>query len=248
MKILVVNSNTSPHITELATTEARLAASSGTEVVGVTAPFGARVIETRGEEAIAAHATLTALAEHHRGCDAAVIACFGDPGLAAARELLPIPVVGIAEAAMLTACLLGGRFGIVTVGARAIPYLRELADAYGVGGRLAGIRTMEESLLDIGRRPDAYGDAFVKLSHTAVEEDGADSLILGGAVLAGMARRLRDRVPVPLLDGTACAVRQAETLVALGLRKATVGSYSQPEGRAVLNVAKDLADLFRPTA
>ncbi len=93
---------------------ARAAASVGTEVVAVTAPYGVPYIATRAEAVIGGRVALEVLAEHAPGCDVAVIAAFADPGLGGARELLPMPVIGMAEAAMLTSCMLGRRFSIVT--------------------------------------------------------------------------------------------------------------------------------------
>src|SRR5689334_7195094 len=129
MRLLVVNGNTSAEITRLIDAEAGSSLAPGAELVTVEPNFGPAYIATRAESAIAGHAVLDALARNAEGFDAAVIACFGEPGLDAARELLPIPVTGMAEAAMLTACMLGARFAIVTGGARWVPMLEELSDA-----------------------------------------------------------------------------------------------------------------------
>jgi allantoin racemase len=140
MRLLLVNGNTTQAITELIAEEARRSAAPSTELVAVTPRFGPAYIATRSEVAIAGHAVLECLAQHSAGVDAAVIACFGEPGLEAARELCPFPVVGMAEAAMLTACMLGARFSIVTGGARWVAMLRELARAYRLEQRLASVR------------------------------------------------------------------------------------------------------------
>jgi allantoin racemase len=95
VKLLVVNGNTTDAITARIAAAARGAAGAGTEIVAVTAGFGARVVGTRAEDVIAAHAVLETAARHHAGCDAVVVAISSDAGLAAARELLPIPVIGI---------------------------------------------------------------------------------------------------------------------------------------------------------
>ncbi len=92
MRLLIVNSNTSERVTEMVEAEARKAASPGTEIVAVNAGMGPATIESRAEALISGYGTLLAMSEHARGVDAAVIACFSDPGLAAARELFPFPV------------------------------------------------------------------------------------------------------------------------------------------------------------
>lgn len=215
MRILVVNSNTTESVTRLVAEEARRSASPGTEVVAVTAPFGVPAIETREDAAIAARATLEALRGHGQGVDAAVIACFSDPGLAAAKTSLPFPVVGIAEAAMMTACLLGNRFAVVTVAPRSVPAIEDMIAAYGLAGRSAGVRAAALGVLESHANPAATRAALADLIEQAVREDGADVVILGGAVTAGMAKALGATVPVPVLDGVGCAVRQAELLAGL---------------------------------
>lgn len=246
MRLLVVNPNTSAEITEAIASAARRAAAPGTELVVVSAPFGPRYIATRGEHLIAAYATLTALAGHVAGCDGAVVAAFTDPGLWAAREALAVPVVGIAEAGMLTACLLGARFSILTTAGRLVPVFRELAETYGLASRLASVRALERSPLDVARDPRVIADGLAALGRAAVEEDGADVLVLGGAPLGGMAAALSDRVGVPALDGVGCAVRHVEALVGMGVRKPRVGRFAPPPAQEVVGVTPELAGLFRP--
>jgi allantoin racemase len=248
MRVLIVNGNTSPEITALIEAEAQRSAAPGTEIVAVTPSFGPAYIATRSEAAIAAHAILVALAEHGAGCDAAVIACFGEPGLAASRELLTIPVVGMAEAAMLTACMLGGRFAVVTGGVRWVPLIEELAVAYGLERRLAAVRAHALEGAAIARDPEGAASALAALAARCVEEDGADCVILGGAGLAGLARRIAPSLQVPVLDGLDCAIRQAQLLAALASRPPTAGSYAAPEGRLSKGLTPALSARLRGDA
>jgi len=126
LRILLINPNTSAFVTEACDAVARRHAAPGTEIVAVTASRGVPIIGCRTENAIAAAMTVELAAEHAEGCDAVVLAVSFDSGLAAVRELLAIPVVGMSEAAMLTACLLGGRFAYLTFGSRAVPLYEEL--------------------------------------------------------------------------------------------------------------------------
>ena len=121
MNILLLNPNTRSDITDLMLTVGQRAASPGTSLIPLTAPRGVPYISTRAEAQIGGAVSLEMLAEHHRDVDAAIIAAFGDPGLFAARELFDIPVVGMAEAAMLTACMAGRRFGLRDLCPRAGP-------------------------------------------------------------------------------------------------------------------------------
>src|SRR3954452_271399 len=131
MRILVLNANTTAFVTETAAAEGGRVASPGTEIVPVTADFGAAIIATRTENAIAEYAAVTLAARHAAGCDAVVIAVSYDTGLRALREVLPIPVVGMTEAMLLTACMLGGRIGFISFGQRVQQAYRELVDSYG---------------------------------------------------------------------------------------------------------------------
>ncbi len=240
MKLLVVNPNTSDVVTDLLVTEARSVADPATRIAGVTAPFGVAAIETPAEAAIAGHAVLQAFAEAGT-VDAGIVAAFADPGLAGARSLVPFPVVGIGEASMLTACLLGRRFAVLTAGAGTEPGIRAQVDDYGLAGRFAGVRTIAGSLLGVAADQSAFEDAFADAARTAVESDGAEVVILGGAVFVGMARRMRDRVPVPLIDPIAAAVLQAEGLVNSGIWPGTSPGSAGAESKESRGLGGSLA-------
>lgn len=244
MKILFVNPNTTQAVTDRTAAVARAAASPGTEVVAVTGRSGVPYIATRAEAVIGGREALERLAEHSPGCDAAVIAAFGDPGLGGARELLPIPVIGLAEAAMLTACMLGRRFSIVTFATALGPWYRECAEYNGLAGRLASIRCLHGAFRDIGTVPEEKQAALAEACRQAVGQDEADAVILGGAPLAGLAAVIADQVPVPLVDGVAAAVRQAEVLASLRPRKATAGTFRTPDPKPISGVSPALEALF----
>lgn len=211
--LLLINPNTTRSITDLVLKHAARFATRDTTLRGVTAAFGPRVVASRIGYTIAGHAALDALANDRRPRDAVVLACFGDPGLAALKEASRVPVVGMAEASILRAAALGKRFSIVTGGARWKPMLEEFVGSQGLGTRLASVRTVAPTGVDIARQPKA-ALAMLARSCAACVEDGADVVILGGAGLAGLAEELSHRVDVPLLDSLACAVALAETLAA----------------------------------
>jgi allantoin racemase len=215
MRLLLANANTSTEVTDAVVAAARAAAAPGTEIVGATARFGARIIASRVENAIAAHALLDVLAAAAPGCEAVVLAVSYDTALEAARELLDVPVVGMTEAALHTGCLIGGRTGLVTLGARTLPLYRETVERYGLAGRLAGMRAVDAGALDALRDP-ARVEALLAAEIEALARDGAESIVLGGAALAGWRARLEPRAPVPLVDGIEAGVALAETLVRLG--------------------------------
>ncbi|HRP96482.1 MAG TPA: aspartate/glutamate racemase family protein [Rhodocyclaceae bacterium] len=244
MKLLVVNPNISDSVSELIAAEARRAASPGVAIEVLTAPIGVAYIETRAEAAVGAYAVLNMLAEHHHGYDAAVVAAFGDPGLQAAREMLPIPVVGLTEAALMSAAMLGGRFSIVAISRRIRAWYQETVELHGLGARLASIRCLEEALADIGTVQTDKGAQLLALCAAAIAHDGADVIIIAGAPLAGLARTIADRIPVPVVDGVSSAVRHAETLAALAPRAASAGSYAPPPQKDWKGLSPALARLI----
>ena len=244
MKLLLINPNISDSVSALIRAEALRTASAGTEVEVLTAPFGVAYIETRFEALIGAYAAAQLAAEHHAGCDAVIIAAFGDPGLGGLREALPCPVTGLTEAALASACLLGQRFSIVAISQRIRAWYRETVAHDGLVDRLASIRALDEPLADIGSVQDDQGERLLALAERCVAEDGADVIVLAGAPLAGLARSLRGRLPVPVVDGVSSAVRHAESLVALAPGRATRGSFAPPPVKPNLGLPPALAQLL----
>jgi Asp/Glu/hydantoin racemase len=244
MKILLANPNTTQAVTDRIAAVARAAANPGTDILAVTGRSGVPYIATRADAVIGALTALELLAEHAAGCDAAVVAAFADPGVGGGRELCGIPVIGMAEAAMLTACMLGRRFSIVTFATAMGPWYRECVDYNGLAGRLAGIRCVAGGFRDIATVQEEKAEDLVEACRLAVEQDEADVVILGGAPLAGLAAKIAGRVPVPLVDGVAAALKQAEVLASLRPRKAIAGTFRKPDNKAITGTTESLADLF----
>ncbi len=244
MRILVINPNISDSVTALIGSEAARSASPGTELTLHTAPFGVAYIETRFEAMVGAYAAANVAAEHAAGHDAVIVAAFGDPGLAALREVLPMPVLGLTESALASACLLGPRFSIIAISQRIQAWYREVVQANGLEGRLASIRALDRPLARIDGIQDDHSQALLDLCARAVDEDGADVLILAGAPLAGLARQLAGRLPVPVVDGVSSAVRQAEMLHGLQPGAARRGSMAPPPAKPHQGLPPALAALL----
>ena len=244
MRLLFLNPNTSSHLTDLGARVARKAARPETEIIPATGRFGARYIATRATAAIAGHAALDTFARQEKGADVVLLASFGDPGLFALRELAPVPVVGMAEASCHMASTLGRKFSIVTGGHRWGPMLEEFVTAIGLGANLASVRTMASSGDEIAADPDAALDSLVATCTQAAHEDGAEAVILGGLGLAGLAERIADRLPVPVIDNVVAAVRAAEAAAALGVAKATTGSFASTTPIKTTGLSAPLAALI----
>ncbi|TBW38966.1 hydantoin racemase [Siculibacillus lacustris] len=243
MRLLLINGNTTAAMTERCRATAIAAARPGTEIVAVTASRGPRVIATRTENALATAAMVELLAEHGGDCDAVLVAVSFDTGLDALREAAPCPVVGMTEAAVHAACLLGGRFGFIGPGEHAFGIYRDVLERIGLMSKLAGQSVVEmrpEDYLD----PAAIVDTVVATALDLVRHGRAESLVLAGAAFAGLAAEIQARVPVPLVDGIAAGVVLAQALVDLRPMRATVGSHALPPARELVGLPPVLGRLF----
>lgn len=231
-RLLVINPNTTASITALAARHVRAAVGEDFEIVTATAGFGCAYIASEACYAIAGHAALECFAEHGEECDAVLLACFGDPGLFALREVSRAPVVGLAEAAMQAAVERGGRFAIVTGGERWKPILERFAATLGYRDRLAAVRTVPLTGGEIAENPEPALAMLASACAAAADEDGADEVILGGAGLAGLAERIQPRVWVPLLDSVVVGAQRAAALCrARGEREGASSGVSAALGR-----------------
>lgn len=244
MRILLVNPNITEGVTEVMAAEARRSASPGTAIIGITAKFGAQYIETRVEAAIAGHALLESLADHASEVDAAIVSAFGDPGLMAAKEMLDIPVVGLSEAALHMAYTLGRRISVICLTSRLRDWYGESAAAAGLSDRIVELRVVRAPVRNISTVVEDLAEPLLEECLAAVDEDRAEVVILGGGPTAGLARQIRDQVPVPVLDGVSCAVGLAETLARLGPRPPQRGGFSRPSAKPTTGLSPALARYF----
>lgn len=245
LRLLLINPNTSAHITDLVVEAGRGAAGPETELIGATGRFGACYIASRAAYAIAGHAALDAYAAHAGAIDGVLLACFGDPGLDALKEVAHQPVVGLAEASCQAALEQGQRFAIVTGGERWRGMLEEFVAVRGWSRSLAHIETVAPDGAAISRDPEGASRLLADACRRCAEQHGAEVVILGGAGLAGIARRIADDVPVPVIDSITAGVRRVEALAraAMALNSA-MSSQALPV--ATVGLSDDLARLFQP--
>ncbi|MCU4178369.1 aspartate/glutamate racemase family protein [Bosea sp. BH3] len=207
MRILVINPNTMPEMTALVARVIQPHLPPETTLVPVTGRFGAQYVASRSASAIAAHAALDAFAEHGEGCDGVYLACFGDPGLLALKEIARVPVVGMAEASSRLAAAKAGRFSMVTGGERWGPMLREFVSAIGFGENLAAVETVAPTGADIARDPEGSIAMLAEACRRTAARDGAGAVILGGAGLAGLAAKVQPHVEVPVICSAEAGIR-----------------------------------------
>ncbi len=227
MRIHVINPNTTPSMTATIGYAAKAAASPGVEIRAVNPDFGPPSIEGYFDEAFSVPGLLAEIAKAP-GTDAFVIACFDDTGLEAARCATAAPVVGIGEAAFHMASLIAEKFSVVTTLSRSIaPIERNLAK-YGLAARCARVRASNVPVLAL---EEAGSDARRTIEaeiKRALAEDGAEAIVLGCAGMTDLVRDLERSVGAPVLDGVACAVSLAESLVRIGLKTSKRNTYAPP--------------------
>jgi allantoin racemase len=229
MRILVVNPNTTASMTAKIGAAARAVAAPGTEILALNPDAGPVSIEGHYDAAFALPGLLQCIRHGEaEGCDGFVVACFDDPGIDACHEIATGPVVGICEAAMIAASMVACGFSVVTTLPRAIPVIEELAHRYGMERRLRKVRAAAIPVLAL---EEEGGEAAARVHaeiQRALEEDGAEAVILGCAGMADLATALSRRTGVPVIDGVGAAVKLVEALVGLGLRTSKSGGYAWP--------------------
>lgn len=229
MLIRVINPNTTAAMTAKIGATAAAVASAGTRIEAVQPAFGAPSIESHHDDVwAAAGVTEQVRAGEAAGAAAHVIACFGDPGLHAARELASGPVIGIAEAAFHAASLLATGFSVVTTLVRTCVITEHLVLQYGFERRCRGIHGTDIAVLELD---EPTSDAYARIlgcARQALAQDRSGALVLGCAGMADLCGRLQAELGVPVVDGVAAAVKLAEALVALGLRTSKAGDYARP--------------------
>jgi len=204
-RLLIINPNTTQSMTDKIGACARAVARPGTEIVAVSPAMGPASIESHYDEALAVPGLLQEIAAGERdGVDGYVIACFGDPGLFALREAADCPVTGLAEAAVAQAAS-HGSCAIVTGGRAWRPMLERLLPALACGGAVKHIETVELTGAQLHADPVAAETLLRDVCKKVLQEHRVNSIIIGGAGLAGMAARLQPALPVPLIDSVAAA-------------------------------------------
>ncbi len=159
--------------------------------------------------------------------DGVILACFGDPGLYVLKELCPIPVVGIAEAAMSQALLLGGRFGILAGMGRAAALMDSMVLTYGLQARYAGAVSLNMRVLDFETEREKTLQRLIQASRT-LQEQGAETLLLGCAGLTTYVQELQSTVEIPIIDPVAAGCHMLKSLVNAGLKTSHFGLFAQP--------------------
>ncbi|MCX5976718.1 MAG: aspartate/glutamate racemase family protein [Coprothermobacterota bacterium] len=229
MKILVINPNTSASMTEHLRRALMPIKRPDTELSVICPEHGPITIECEYDEVFASAQMLPLIKKaNEEGYDAVVIACFSDPGITAAREISTIPVLGIQETTLHVACMLGAKFTIITNRIQRIAHKQEQARKLGLESKLASVRALGLSVAEADAQPARAKERIIEASRRAIEEDGAEVIVLGCAGMAGYAEDVERALGVVVLDPSSVALKVAEAFADLKLRHAHIGLYAPP--------------------
>lgn len=232
VKIQVINPNTCLEMTQSMAQAARQVAHGSTEIIAVSPEQGVASIEGHYDEAIATIGVLERVAEGKAAqVDGHVIACFGDPGLHAAREIASAPVVGIAEAAFHMATLVATKFSIVTTLSRTRIIAEHLLQQYGFEGHCAKIRCIDLPVLTLEQDKAFAYQQLLNSCLEAKQQDGIGAIVLGCGGMADLADRVQQELQIPVIDGVRAAVKLIEALHGMGLKTSKWGDYDYPTAK-----------------
>ncbi|WP_456269059.1 aspartate/glutamate racemase family protein [Kushneria sp. AK178] len=232
--ICVINPNTSTAMSEGIATSARRV--SRGDILMLTSRHGPASLEGHFDEAIAVPGMLEHIVETENGdtpVDGYLIACFGDPGLAAAREVASVPVMGVAEAGMQMATMVARRFSIVTTLARTLPIAERLLHEYGKREQCAGLNACELPVAAFESEDDSVYDTLLAACRDALEADDSDAILLGCAGMSELAERLGETLGVPIIDGVTAGVALLEAASATGYPVSKKGDRAAPIAKPI---------------
>lgn len=247
MKILTINPNASENFNELLRNKTSIYALPSTNVKVVSPKSAPKVIEGIYDEALSIKSTIETFIDLEKDFDAFIIACFSDHlATYAIREITRKPVLGIAEASIYLACMLGEKFSIITTNDRWGPLLKEAVRKYGVETKCASIRTVGISISDLEERDNNNVKKAIENEATiALRKDGAEVICLGCAGMSGFDKELQNKLGIPVLDGFVCAIKLLEIFHQYGVTHSKINTYSQPLYKELTNLQSKFSKVYK---
>jgi allantoin racemase len=221
MKILIINPNSDERMTEAMLKSAKHFADEDFEVACMSTPAAPKFIETYEDQIKAAPGMVKLLKNNEEEFDAFIIACHCDPNLDMMKEITKKPVVGIGEASMKIASMLGHRFSVVSTDKHSIPNKEALIRKYHLQDLAASVRAPSNEMKELTDE-----EKYFTAARLAVEEDMAEVIVLGCAGMTGLDKRLQKELCVPVLDGVICALIIAAGLVKYGVSTSKIRRYN----------------------
>jgi len=230
-KILIINPNTSKETAMRMEEECKKVASQETKVNAVyiqpKSNFSSFVVLGYADLAMCTVETIKIAWQNKSNYDGIIIAGFSDVGLDPVRELLEIPVIGIAETAYHTAALLGHRFSVLTGTSKWTPPKQDYIKSVGLESKIASINSYNEweNLLS----DEELLKCLVNAGRKSIEEDGAEAIIIGGGPLVGFGKKVQAALGVPVIDPTINALKVMEYLIDLELCHSKIRRWRSPK-------------------
>ena len=221
MKILIINPNSDLGMTKAIQKTADNFAKDEYEVVCQSNPDAPRFIETYEDEIKTAPGMIRLVRENEEKFDAFIIACHCDPNIEALKEVTKKPVVGIGEASMKIASMLGHKFSVVSGAKHSIPNKETVIRKYHLKDAMASVRAPEGDVSDLSAE-----EKYLQAAKLAIEEDKAEVIVLGCAGMTGLDKKLQNKLGVPVLDGVVCALIIATGLVKYGVSTSKARRYN----------------------
>lgn len=240
-KALVLNPNTSQGMTAEIRETATSVFRTPWECDVLSAPAGPESLESWTDYHLASVCVLPLVEDYQAKVDGIVLACFGDPGLYLLKEYCEVPVIGIAEASMSLAILLGAKFGILAGMRRAVELMDSMVRTYGLEDRYAGTESLDMRVLDFEKEREK---TLNRLEATSLKlrERGAEVLLLGCAGLTNFVDALQTRLDMPVIDPVEAGCQVLKTIHASGLNTSHIGLFSPPAPQKMKQLGKLFTD------
>lgn len=219
MKIMIINPNSDPVMTKFIQDSADEYALGEFFVICKLTPGASHFIGSYEDIANSALGMIQLIRENESEYDGFVIACGGDPNLDLMKEITRKPVVGMAESSMKIASMLGHRFAIIQTTKRSVPYKESLIYKYHMDS-VGFAKVSKEGISHYRNEREIY-----EAAKSAIEEDGAEVIILSCAGMAGIDRILTKKLGVPVLDGIKCGLIILTGLIRYGISTSKIGRY-----------------------
>jgi len=221
MKILIINPNSDLEMTKAIQKTADNFANGEYEVICYSNPDAPRFIETYEDEVKTAPGMIRIVRENEEKFDAFINACHCDPNLDAMKEITKKPVVGIGEASMKMASMLGHKFSVVSGAKHSIPNKEAVIRKYHLQDAMASVRAPEGDVSNLSGE-----EKYMLAAKLAIEEDNAEVIVLGCAGMTGLDKKMQKKLGVPVLDGVVCALIIASGLVKYGVSTSKIRRYN----------------------
>ena len=235
MKLLVINPNTSEAMTEDIRNTVNRVKRPDTTVTVTKLDFGPEGLESFYDYALSAFGLCRLLHKEKEHYDGVLVACYGDPGLYAAKEICQCPVLGIAETSIAMSLLMGGSFAVLAASEKAVPMMENMISQYGMKARSAGVFPLNMGVLDAEANRDETISRLIEKGRTAISK-GAEVLILGCAGMTGFSEPVKKALGVPVIDPVEISFLTLEMMCRGGFGTSKIGLYKTPDQKNVKNI------------